>query len=162
MDPFKAVIYGLTLLFLGVSAAKDITKTKLALNKALHSFLRILPGFLATLVLMATVLTFLPASVIAGLLGERSGVWGVALAAIVGAIATIPGFIVFPLAKSLLDTGAGQLQVALLVSTLMTVSIVTAPVEAGYFGHRATVLRNTLAFAYTFVTALVISWVNSP
>lgn len=162
MDWFRIVIYGLTFLFLGISARKDIAKTKLALNRALHSFSRILPGFLTTLVLMATVLTFLPPSFIAGLIGERSGVLGVALAAIVGAVAVIPGFIVFPLASSLLDAGAGMLQVALLVSTLMTVGFLDTPIEAGYFGRRATFLRNGLAFAYAFVTALTVSLVNRP
>lgn len=162
MDLFRIIIYGLTFLFLGISAVKDTAKTKLALSRALHSFSRILPGFLATLILMATVLTFLPPSLIAGLFGERSGAWGVALAAVVGSIAVIPGFIVFPLASSLLDAGAGMLQVALLVSTLMTVGLLDIPIEAGYFGRRASLLRNGLAFVYAFVAALAISLANLP
>lgn len=160
MDIFTVVIYGLTLLFLSYSALKDFTRTKQALQRALQSFLAILPGFLVTLVLMATVLTFLPAPVIARLIGEQSGILGVVMAALVGAVATIPGFIVFPLADSLLHAGAGQLQVALLVSTLMTVSVTTVPVEIRYFGRRATVLRNSLSFAYAFVAALAVSLVS--
>ncbi len=162
MDLFRIIIYGLTAIVLGISVVKDTAKTKLALIRAFHSFVRILPGFLATLILMSTVLTFLPPSAIAGLIGERSGVWGVALAAVVGSIAVIPGFIVFPLASSLLDAGAGMLQVALLVSTLMTVGLLDIPIEAGYFGRRASLLRNSLAFAYAFITALTISLASLP
>ena len=45
MDSFRVVIYGLTFLFLGISALKDIAKTKLALNRALQSFSEFCPGF---------------------------------------------------------------------------------------------------------------------
>ena len=75
---------------------------------------------------------------------------------ILGAVTLIPGFIAFPLAASLLNSGAGYMQLAAFVSTLMMVGIVTMPVEMKYFGKRATIIRNGLAFVFSFGIAAVI------
>jgi len=39
---------------------------------------------------------------------------------------------------------------------LMMVGIVTVPVEIKYFGKKATILRNGLAFIFSFVVAIAI------
>ena len=70
---------------------------------------------------------------ISKLLGSESGWYGVLIAAVIGSITLIPGFVAFPLAAALLKSGAGYMQIAVFVSTLMMVGIVTLPVEISYF-----------------------------
>lgn len=75
---------------------------------------------------------------------------------IIGAITLIPGFVVFPTAAMLLENGAGYIQIAAFISTLMMVGIITLPVEMKYFGKRFAIVRNSIAFVFSFVVAYII------
>jgi hypothetical protein len=78
------------------------------------------------------------------------------LASLIGSITLIPGFIAFPLASALLKNGAGFMQIAVFISTLMMVGIVTLPLEIKTFGKKAALTRNFLAYVFSFGVALVI------
>lgn len=56
---------------------------------------------------------------ISNIIGSDSGWLGVILAAIVGAVTLIPGFVAFPTAALLLEGGAGYMQIGAFISTLM-------------------------------------------
>ena len=51
------------------------------------------------------------------------------------------------------------MQIGAFVSSLMMVGVVTIPVEIKYFGKKLTILRNLLAFLFSFIVAVIISWV---
>ena len=153
---FNIIMYGLAGLALVWSFATDRKKTRQALIKAWKSFNNILPDFAGILALIGLALSVLSPATIQSVLGGRTGWIGMALAAIVGAITLIPGFVAFPLAASLLHNGAGVMQMAVFVSSLMMVGIVTMPLERRYFGSKATYLRNGLSFIFSFVVAIVI------
>jgi len=51
------------------------------------------------------------------------------------------------------------MQIGAFVSTLMMVGIITMPVEIKYFGKKLTIMRNVLAFIFSFLVAYVISLV---
>lgn len=157
MDTY--ILYGVTLLLLGISFFKDKKKTKMSLKKAWKSFENILPQFLTVILLVGVLLAVLNTEVISKIIGSGSGWLGVVLAALVGAVTLIPGFIAFPTAAMLLQGGAGYMQIGAFVSALMMVGVVTIPVEIKYFGKRLTILRNVLAFFFSFVVALVIGMV---
>ena len=78
------------------------------------------------------------------------------MAAIIGSVTLVPGFVAFPLAAVLIESGAGLMQIAVFISTLMMVGIVTIPLEIKYFGKKAALIRNSLAFAFSFLVAIVI------
>jgi hypothetical protein len=65
------------------------------------------------------------------------------------------------MAALLLKNGAGAAQIGAFVSTLMMVGVITLPVEIKYLGRKVALLRNLLAFAFSFLVALVIGWVVS-
>ncbi len=153
---FTAFIYIVTFGLLVISIRKDKKKSLLALKQAWKSFENILPQFLTIIVIIGIMLAVLSPEVISGLIGEQSGWLGMLIASFVGAICLIPGFVVFPLASSLLKNGAGLMQIAVLISTLMMVGIVTIPLEIKYFGKKAAILRNSLAFVYSFIVAIAI------
>lgn len=156
MDIFTIALYVLAVFFLVLSFIKDKKKTKLALAKAWKSFENILPQFLSILVIIGILLAVLSPETISRLIGRQSGWLGMLLASIVGSITLIPGFVAFPLASALLKSGAGFMQIAVFISTLMMVGIVTIPVEIKYFGKKSSIARNVLAYIFSFVVALAI------
>ncbi|GEA14110.1 permease [Moorella sp. E308F] len=156
---FTLLLYLLALGGLLISFWKDRHKTQLALMKGWKAFTNILPDFAVVLALIGIMLTYLSPHTIAALLGKNSGFPGILASSIAGSITLIPGFVAFPLAKSLLDRGAGIMQIAVFVSTLMMVGVVTAPLESRYFGRRETILRNSLSYIFSFIVAMIIGMV---
>jgi uncharacterized membrane protein YraQ (UPF0718 family) len=153
---FTVYIYIVTFSLLVLSIIKDKKKSLLALNKAWKSFENILPQFLTILVMIGIMLAVLSPEMISGLIGKQSGWLGMLIAALVGSISLIPGFVVFPLASALLKSGAGLMQIAVFISTLMMVGIVTIPLEIKYFGKKAAILRNILALVFSFIVSITI------
>ncbi len=156
MSVFTYILYGLAGAGLAVSFFKDRKKTKAALLKAWKAFENILPQLLIILVIIGLTLSILSPETISKLLGTESGVLGVLGAALIGSITLIPGFVAFPLAAALLKSGAGYMQIAAFVSTLMMVGIVTMPLEIKTFGKRVTIIRNISAFVFSLIAAVVI------
>ncbi|MEW6548437.1 MAG: permease [Spirochaetota bacterium] len=154
-----AFMYVAAALGLAVSFVKSRDKTKAALKKAFKAFEGILPQFLVVLVLVAITLSVLDTATVSRFLGAESGALGVLIASAVGAITLIPGFVAFPAAAALLEGGAGATQIAAFVSSLMMVGVVTLPMETKYFGRKAAVMRNLLAFGFSLVAALFVGWV---
>ena len=104
-----------------ISFLKDKKKTRMALKKAWKAFENILPEFLVVIMMVGVMLAVVNNDVISKVIGADSGWMGVVLAALIGAITLIPGFIAFPTAALLLKGGAGIMQIAVLISTLMTI-----------------------------------------
>lgn len=149
-------LYLAAVVSLAVSAALSREKTKKAMKKAWNSFLNILPPLAAMLFFVSISIALLPERVIAALIGEESGFFGQVLASVIGSITLIPAFVAFPMAKVLLEHGAGVAQMAVFVSTLMMVGVATAPMEASFFGWKATLLRNGMAYFYSYVVGYVV------
>lgn len=153
---FTVILYILAGSLLILSYIKDKQKTRMALKKTWKSFENILPQILGVLTLIGLMLAVLDPTMISSLIGGQSGWIGMVIAAMIGTITLIPGFVAFPLAAALLQSGAGFMQIAVFISTLMMVGIVTMPVEMQYFGKKATIARNGLALLFSFGVAAVI------
>lgn len=138
-----------------MSFFKSREKTLLALKKAWRSFENILPQFLSILLIVGFMLTVLTPEQISSLIGDKTGWIGVMIAAVIGSVTLIPGFVAFPLAATLLHSGAGVMQVAVFISTLMMVGIVTLPLEISFFGKKAALIRNGMALLFSLSVAFV-------
>lgn len=156
---YNYVLYSLALGLLALSWFKNYQKTLMALKKAAKSVLNILPELLGIILIIGVILAVMDPPTISRLIGAESGPLGVILTAIIGAITLIPAFIAFPTAAMLLEGGAGIMQIAAFISTLMMVGVVTAPLEIRYFGKKATIIRNSLAFLLSFAIAYIVSLV---
>lgn len=152
---FTYILYALAIIGLAISFFKDRQKTKAALMKAWRSFESILPQVLVIFLIIGFAIAIFPPETIRKLLGAESGILGVIAAALLGSVTLMPGFVAFPLAAALLKSGAGYMQLAAFVSTLMMVGVVTIPIERKTFGMRATLTRNIAAFFYSLVVAVV-------
>ncbi|HUK66151.1 MAG TPA: hypothetical protein VLV17_04940 [Anaeromyxobacteraceae bacterium] len=146
-----AAFYGLATAALVASWRVDPKRTREALKIGARSMHGLVPRILGMVALVGLVLAFVPPEVLRRLFAIR-GLVGFALVSAIGAIVTMPGPIAFPLVGSLARLGAAPATLAAFVTTLTMVGIVTAPVEASYFGRRFTVIRQVLSF----VTAIVI------
>jgi len=155
------ILYIGTGLLLSFSFIKDKKKTKMALKKAWKAFENILAQFLVVILMVSLLLSLMDSDMILSIIGAESGWVGVVLASVVGAITLIPGFVAFPTAALLLQGGAGYMQIAAFISTLMMVGVVTLPVEISYFGKRLSFYRNILAFGFSFIVAYVIGYVEA-
>lgn len=153
---YNYTLYLLAVIFLIVSYKRDKKKTKMALKKAWKSFENILPQILTILAFLGMVLALLSPNVISHLLGQKAGWQGMIIASIIGSITLMPAFIAFPIAAMLLKNGAGFAQLAVFVSTLTMVGIVTLPMEMKYFGKKISIMRNMFAYLFSFIVALVI------
>lgn len=156
---YNYVIYSLALGLLGLSWFKDRKKTMAAMKKAYKSVLNILPELLGIILIIGVILAVLDPPTVSRLVGAESWLLGLLLTAVIGAITLIPAFIAFPTAAMLLEGGAGVLQIAAFISTLMMVGVATAPLEIRYFGKKATLIRNSMAFLLSLVIAYIVSLV---
>ena len=152
------IFYIVAILLFGISFLKDRAKTRQAVLKGLKALEGIMPQFITVLILIAVMLAVFNAQTISRFIGEGTGAAGVIIAALLGSITLIPGFVAFPLAGELLRNGAGVLQIATFVSSLMMVGLVTLPMEISYFGKRTAILRNAFALAFSFIAALFVAW----
>lgn len=158
---FTYILYGLAAAGLLISFLKDRKKTKAALMKAWKAFENILPQLLTIFLVISFALAIFSPETIRKFLGAESGILGVFAAAVIGSVTLMPGFVAFPLAAALLKGGAGYMQLAAFVSTLMMVGVVTIPIERKTFGLKATLTRNIAAFAFSIVVAVVMGVVLS-
>jgi uncharacterized membrane protein YraQ (UPF0718 family) len=153
------ILYAATAAALAASLAASPRKTLAALRLDVTRLARILPAFLVMLVLLAVALTLVPQDVIRRLLGRESGVYGVAIASLVGSVTLMPGFIAFPLSGALLKQGVPYMVLAAFTTTLMMVGVLTYPLERHYFGRNVTLARNAASLLIALIVAFVMGLV---
>lgn len=118
-------------------------------------FLNLLPLLLLMLALISVVLFLIPNETLIRYMGKDSGMEGWAIAALLGSVALIPGFIAYPLCGILIKSGVAYTTIAVFITTLTMVGIVTLPLEAKFFGWKTSIIRNTLSF----IAALLIGFI---
>jgi uncharacterized membrane protein YraQ (UPF0718 family) len=146
-----------TFLAVIVSLLFNRKKTLAGLKMGLRMFLNMLPPFITVLIGVSFVLALLPKETLIKLMGAESGFLGFAIAAILGSIALIPGFVSYPLSAVLIKNGVSFSVVSVFITTLMMVGIVTLPLEKKYFGWRVTLMRNGLCFVGALVIGALMS-----
>lgn len=153
---FTYSLYGVAVVLLVISFLKDRAKTLLSLKRAWKMFINVLPQFVAILLLVGLLLAALSPETIQRIIGVESGFFGMLITSLLGAITLVPALIAFPIAAELLKNGAGITQIAVFISTLTMVGFVTLPMEIKYLGKKTALLRNILAYLFSFVTAYII------
>lgn len=155
MDVFTLAIWVGTLIFLGVSLAKDKVKTKQALKMALGMGKGMVVSILSIVFAIGLILTLLPPTEIATFLSDQSALLATIGGALLGAITLVPAFIAFPLVGTLVNAGVSVVPSVAFLTTLTMVGIVTFPFEKKAFGTKFTAIRNGLSFVFAILIALV-------
>lgn len=112
-----------------VSAAIDRRKTVQGIRKGWRMLMKLLPQFLMLLVFVSVFLALVSQETLATVLGRQAGSLGVIAAACIGSVALVPGPIAYPLAGMLAESGVPLTVLAVFITTLMMVGILTFPVE---------------------------------
>ena len=155
MSSTAIFINSFVLLSLIVSFFKDKGKTKNAIKVAYKSLLEMLPVVLIIIILIGLLLGFVSPETISKFIGEQSSWGGFLLIAILGTVAHIPSLLAFPIAASLLDSGAAITSVAVFITTLTMIGIVTLPLEVQLMGRKFALLRNGISFIIAILIALI-------
>ncbi len=128
------VLLILTASALTVSFVFDRKKTWLGIKKGFTMLLNIILPLMTILIIVSILLFFTPKEFLVRWLGRDSGAIGVTIAAAAGSISLIPGFIAYPLCSVLIKNGVSYSIVAVFITTLMMVGVVTLPLVSRFFG----------------------------
>ncbi|ADU67307.1 hypothetical protein Selin_2596 [Desulfurispirillum indicum S5] len=151
------LLYSMTVLCVLISAIVNFSRTREGIVKGGRMFANLLPPLLAILAPLAIALSLLDPASIERWLGQTSGLVAYLGAALLGAVVMMPGFVAFPIAALLLNNGVAYPIIAVFVTSLMMVGVVTLPLERQYFGWRIALARNGLSFVGSLVIG-VLMW----
>ncbi|MDW7681318.1 MAG: hypothetical protein SCK70_12190 [bacterium] len=149
-------LYIITAACLLVSLILDWRKSLHALQIAVKRFLHILPDLLLITALVSLLLYLVPETLIAKYLCTGNMWSGAVIAALVGSVTLMPGFIAYPLCGLLLEKGVTYLVLGIFSTTLMMVGTVTFPLERRYFGAVVALVRNLIALLIALIVGLSI------
>lgn len=158
---YGLILYSLAIGLTGWSFYRDNEKTKNALKVALRSFVKILPTMLAIVGITGLVLAIIPPEWISTYLGEQAGIYGPISAGLIGSLTLIPGLVAIPLVGTIYRQGASIYTVAIFISTLTMVGIVTLPAEIEQLGKKLAIWRNGLSLAFAILIALILGVIFS-
>lgn len=146
-------MYVLTALAVLLSSVRDWQRTVRAFQMAGKRLLKILPTFLYMLILVSITLTFISDELIMQYIGGEGPV-PVLMAAFIGTLTMMPGFVAFPLCGILLEKGVSYMTLAAFTTTLMMVGVETFPVEQRFLGLKAALIHN---FVQNMAIALLVA-----
>lgn len=155
MSITAVAINGFAIIGFIISFIKNRKKSIRALKVAGKSFLKLLPMILIIVVLVGLLLGFVPPEGIETFFGTQSGILGALIIGGAGAILHIPALIAFPLAGSLVESGASITSAAAFITTLTMIGTVYLPVEIKILGKKFALLRNGLSFLVAMVISLL-------
>ncbi|HCY39828.1 MAG TPA: hypothetical protein DHV48_00450 [Prolixibacteraceae bacterium] len=147
----------ITFVLLGLSFLFDVQKTLKGIKKGLTMFMNLLPVLLLMLAFISIVLFLVPNELLIRYMGQDAGIEGWVMAALLGSVALIPGFIAYPLCGVLIKSGVAYTTIAVFITILTMVGLVTLPLEAKFFGWKTSIIRNLLSF----IAAIFIGFIMS-
>ena len=147
----------LTAILTLVSFLFDKKKTWKGIKKGAKQFINILPALLSVIILISIVLYFVSDKVLMDYLGANAGIGAYFSAAILGAVAILPGFIAYPLAGILVKSGVSLSVIAVFITTLKMVGLLTLPIEKKYFGLKVSLMRNALSFVGALIVGIIMA-----
>ena len=152
-----AILFIITGILLLISFIANKQKTIDGLKRGAMQFIKLLPTLLSVIILVSIAMFFIPEKTLIKYFGDQAGMLGYVVAALVGSVSLIPGFISYPLAGMLVESGVGYGVIALFITTLKMVGVVTIPLEAKYFGMKVTLQRNALSFVGAIIIGSVMA-----
>lgn len=155
MDIFTLALWVITLIWFAVSLFKDKKRTFSSIKMSTGMMKSIGSDIVAILLLIGLILALIPPQILSDFLVKNDNLFSTIVFALVGCITLIPAFVAFPLASSLVESGAGIMPVVAFITTLTMVGVVTFPLEKREFGWKFTIIRNSLSLVFAVLIAIV-------
>ena len=159
MNITAIMINGIALIGLLIAFIKDKEKAIKSLKIAGRSFIKILPMAFMIIIVIGLILGFISPDMISQYMGDDSGILGVLIVGVFGALMYIPALLSFPLAASFLDGGASITTVATFILTLTMVGTVTISLEIRELGKKIALLRNGISFIIAIIIGLLMGMI---
>lgn len=134
----------------------DHSKVLQSLRLSWQSLFKLLPFLMAIFGLVGLFQEFIPTELIARFLGKSSGLLSLLISTFAGAVSIGPPLAAYPLAKTLLNSGAWPPAIAAFVFSWITIGIITLPFEATTFGVRFALVRNGISFIAAMLCGLIL------
>ena len=116
--------------------------------------------FLSVIIGVSIALYLVPSEVLSQMLGGEHSVFSTFIASILGSVTVIPGPVVYPLCKILVDQGVAYNIVAVFSTSLMMVGLMTFPMEKAYFGTKFAVVRNIVGYFISIIISIVFIFIQ--
>jgi uncharacterized membrane protein YraQ (UPF0718 family) len=155
MNSTALIINIIAIIALIIAFIKNKEKAITSLKIAGKTFIMMLPMIFIIIIIIGLLLGFIPPDQISRFIGEQSGPSGVLLVGIVGALMHIPALLSFPLAASMLSSGASVTSVVAFITTLTMIGMITLPLEIQVLGKKIAFLRNGLSFIIALSIAFI-------
>lgn len=152
----REIIYLITLVLTAVLFFIDKEKTIKSIKVGINKMIKNTLIFLKMIIFVSIIISLFNDEFILKYLGEGNGIIGLFIAALIGSITIMPGFIAFPLAGVLLGKGVAYMTLAAFTNTLMMVGVVTFPLEKAYLGIKVSLIRNVISFLISILIAVII------
>ncbi len=159
MNITAIIINGIAFAALIFAFIKDKDKAVKSIKIAFKSFIKMLPVVLIMIIAIGLLLGFVPPEQISRFVGEQSGVGGILLVGVVGALMHIPALLSFPLAASILENGASVTAVVAFITTLTMIGMITLPLEIKILGKKMALLRNGISFVIAILIAFIMGMI---
>lgn len=146
-------VFALSLLILGYlkGEGQHITGLKNGLNMTLS----ILPLLIAAFLVAGMVQVLIPTEMISRWVGAESGMKGIWIGTLTGAIAPGGPYVSLPLAAALLKSGAGVGTMVAFLTGWSLWAVSRLPMEIGILGWRLTLIRLVSTFIFPPIAGLI-------
>ncbi len=122
-------------------------------------FLEMMAILPAVMVMMGLFMVFVPKDMVVRHLGKSSGIKGLFLALLLGALPTGPLYVSFPMAAVLLKKGTRVSNIVVFLSAWACIKLPQEMVEFQFLGPRFMVTRLLLTIVSVIFMGLLIEWV---
>ncbi len=150
------IILGITLIIMVILLSIFPDKREVVTTTSRDFFIEmiwILPG---VMVLMGLFAVWVPKEVIVKYLGKTSGIKGISLAILFGALPTGPLYIVFPMAAALIKKGARVSNIIIFLSAWACIKIPQEMVELRFLGLKFMLARLILTIIFVIIMGVFI------
>jgi len=152
---FLGFISSVAIILLSIFPEKRGDVIKVSLEFFVEMIL-ILP---AVMVLMGLFTVFVPKDLVVRYLGRESGLRGIFIAILMGALPTGPLYIAFPIASALLKKGARISNIVVFLTAWSCIKLPQELVELEFLGFRFMLARLVLTGIFAIFMGLAIEWI---
>jgi uncharacterized membrane protein YraQ (UPF0718 family) len=135
---------------------RDPQKIAQSFRIARNTLVKMLPMLLAIFGLIGLFQEFVPPELVYKYLNDSNGYMALLFGAIAGSISIGPPLAAYPLAETLIASGAWPPAIAAFILSWISVGIVTLPLEGSIFGYRFALLRNGISFLAAMLSGLLL------
>jgi len=152
---FAAIVNGVVFIAWFILLIKNKSQGWQAIKIGFRTIFDMLPIILIIISLLGIVSSFVNPNQISNYLGDRSGIKGFLFISVISSFLQIPGIIAFPIAATLLKSGAAISTVAVFACASTMSSVLTLPLEIKYLGKKLPIIRIGLTYIICVIVGLL-------